>query len=111
MYPSLAFVCVLFVCSGVCDCRKLERDNEISPSTDDGCVVDNVVHMVGQQWTTLGECMLFTCHHGGAYGAVTCPQIHFREDSGCYETDMDNTKHYPDCCPQVVCPEQNQALE
>ncbi|KAF2885994.1 hypothetical protein ILUMI_20179 [Ignelater luminosus] len=75
------------------------------------CRIRNVYIKEGEQGPgPIGECSSNTCVSAkpGAevISSVPCPL--FRPRKGCYRSEHDYTKQFPDCCPKEVCPDETE---
>lgn len=55
----------------------------------------------GDTFKIIGDCNAYECHEDFSYSVYNCGYIGARPP--CYQTPVDNTKLYPDCCPQHKC--------
>ncbi|XP_046667619.1 U-scoloptoxin(16)-Er9a-like [Homalodisca vitripennis] len=74
---------------------------------ENGCLVNGKLHKVGEQWSNVGQCYLYTCNGRRGISAVACPLIFVPDNSGCTLMEEDLTKPYPDCCPTYSCMQEN----
>jgi len=56
---------------------------------------------IGKTVSVPGECMQITCQEDLTITGITCPT--YFSTPGCYATEINHYKEYPECCPVVEC--------
>ncbi|GBP14316.1 hypothetical protein EVAR_92318_1 [Eumeta japonica] len=99
---TIVFLCVVAVTSAATWRGRLpEKPDEFEDK--EGCYVEEIDDVVpfGETVYPIGHCYWIHCTKSGMDYA-SCGAV-YTEDPKCRKTELDLTKPYPDCCPDIKC--------
>ncbi|CAK1543237.1 unnamed protein product [Leptosia nina] len=77
----------------------------------EGCYVKEIGDVInfGETVSPVGYCYRIECERSQVHYA-SCGDISFSDSPNCYITDIDLSRSYPDCCPDIKCDFDNNLI-